>query len=233
LRPQGWAGRDLGILPEGRCGRGLNRRRPGSTEKKVHGVSSFLRRHWLMVLLLAGGIALRIVAWLAYQPALLYIDTFRYLGNLTELRPTDLNPLGYTLFLKGLLAFGGFAWVQAVQHLIGVLLAPALYRLALRYTDRAWLAALAAAPVRLDGYQLQIEATLMSEIPFQALLVGMVWALLSRGEATWQRSALAGALLAAAVLTRTIGMAIAVPFVLFLLLAYGGWKLWTTRQGRR
>lgn len=199
----------------------------------MHGVSSFLRRHWLVVLLLAGGIALRIVAWLAYQPALLYIDTFRYLGNLTELRPTDLNPLGYTLFLKGLLAFGGFAWVQAVQHLIGVLMALALYRLALRYTDRGWLAALAAAPVLLDAYQLQIEATLMSEIPFQALLVGMVWALLSRGEATWQRSALAGALLAAAVLTRTIGMAIAVPFVLFLLLAYGGWKLWTTRQGRR
>ena len=50
-------------------------------------------------LLLVGGVALRIVAWLAYQPALLYIDTFRYLGNLEELRPTDLNPLGYTLLL--------------------------------------------------------------------------------------------------------------------------------------
>lgn len=196
-------------------------------------MSTFLRRHWLLLLLLAGGVALRVVTWLAYQPALLYIDTFRYLGNLEELRPTDLNPLGYTLLLKFLLEFGGFAWVQAVQHVMGILLALALYRLAMRYTDRGWLAAIVAAPVLLDAYQLQIEANLMSEILFQSLLVGMLWALLSRGELTWKRAALAGALLAGAVLTRTIGMVVAVPFGLFLLFAFGGLKTWKTRAGRR
>lgn len=196
-------------------------------------MSTFLRRHWLLLLLLAGGVALRVVTWLAYQPALLYIDTFRYLGNLEDLNPAQLNPLGYTFVLKFLLEFGGFAWVQAVHHTVGVLLAVALYRLTLRYTDRTWLAAIAAAPTLLDAYQLQIEANLMSEILFQSLLVGMLWALLSRGELTWKRAALAGALLAGAVLTRTIGITVLVPFVLFLLFAFGGFKPWKTRAGRK
>ncbi|MFC4002161.1 glycosyltransferase [Prauserella oleivorans] len=187
-------------------------------------MTRFLGRHWLLLLLLAGGVTLRVLTWLAYQPALLYIDTFRYLDNLGELRPTDLNPLGYTVVLKILLQFGGFAFVQAVQHVVGVLLALVLYRLALRYIRHGWLAAIVAAPVLLDGYQLQIEANLMSEIWFQAALVAMLWVLLSRGEPTPKRAALGGVLLGIAVLTRTIGFTIAVPFVLFLLLAGGAWR---------
>lgn len=184
----------------------------------------FLRRHWLLLSLLAGGITLRVLVWLAYEPALLYIDSFRYLGNLDALRPTDLNPLGYTVVLKLLLSFGGLAFVQAVQHLVGVLLALSLYALTLRYTSRTWIGALAAAPVLLDAYQLQIEALVMSEVWFQALLVGVLWALLGRGEPTWGRAALAGVLIGCAVVTRTIGFTLVVPMVVYLVLAGGAWR---------
>jgi hypothetical protein len=187
-------------------------------------VPGFLRRHWLLLLLLTGGVTLRVLVWLAYEPALLYIDSFRYLGNLEALRPTDLNPLGYTVVLKLLLSFGGLAFVQAVQHLVGVLLAVSLYALVLRYTSRTWIGALACAPVLLDAYQLQIEALIMSELWFQALLVGALWALLGKGEPTGGRAAVAGVLIGCAVITRTIGFTLVVPMVGYLVLAGGAWR---------
>ncbi|MGW9309637.1 glycosyltransferase [Saccharomonospora azurea] len=187
-------------------------------------MTGFLRRHWLLFVLLAGGITLRVLVWLAYEPALLYIDSFRYLNNLDALRPTDLNPLGYTVVLKVLFAFGGLAFVQAVQHVVGVVLAVSLYALTLRHTSRRWIGALVAAPVLLDAYQLQIEALLMSEVWFQALLVGMLWVLLGRGEPTWWRAGGAGILLGLAVVTRTIGFTLVVPMVGYLVLAGGAWR---------
>ncbi|EID54943.1 glycosyltransferase family 2 protein [Saccharomonospora xinjiangensis] len=190
-------------------------------------MTGFLRRHWLLLVLLAGGITLRVLVWLAYEPALLYIDSFRYLNNLDALRPTDLNPLGYTVVLKVLFAFGGLAFVQAIQHVLGVLLAVSLYALTLRYTSRRWIGALVAAPVLLDAYQLQIEALIMSEVWFQALLVGVLWALLGRAghsEPSWWRAGLAGVLIGLAVITRTIGFTLVVPMVAYLVLAGGAWR---------
>src|SRR5438445_344121 len=39
------------------------------------------RRHWLMTALLLAGLVLRLLAQLAYRPALLYIDSLKYLYN--------------------------------------------------------------------------------------------------------------------------------------------------------
>ncbi|WP_019814566.1 glycosyltransferase family 2 protein [Saccharomonospora saliphila] len=191
-------------------------------------MTGFLRRHWLLGVLLTAGVTLRVLVWLAYQPALLYIDTFRYLGNLDALRPHDLNPVGYAAVLKVLFGFGGFSFVAAVQHLLGLVLAVSLYALVLRHTARPWLGALVAAPVLLDAYQLQIEELIMSEVWFQALLVGAMWALLGRGTPTGWRCGLAGLLVAAAVLTRTIGITVFLPMAVYLVVAGGAWR---TRAG--
>ena len=61
------------------------------------------RRHWLVTVLLLAGLVLRGLSMAAYQPALLYIDSLKYLfgawpGN---------DPLGYNLVLKVLLVGGG------------------------------------------------------------------------------------------------------------------------------
>jgi hypothetical protein len=184
-------------------------------------VTGILRRHWLLCVLLAAGITLRVLVWLAYQPALLYIDSYRYLANVGALRPDQLNPIGYDLVLGPLLAIGGLDFTAAVQHLLGVGIAVALYALALRHNAPRWLAAIVAAVVLLDAYQLQIEQLIMSEVWFQALLVGVLWLLLGRGEPNWRRAAVAGLLLGAAMMTRTIGVTILVPVVLYLIVVGG------------
>ena len=51
-------------------------------------------RHWLFVALVAAGVALRVLAWFAYQPALLFGDSFRYLGNVGKYDPGGLHPSG-------------------------------------------------------------------------------------------------------------------------------------------
>ena len=51
-----------------------------------------LTSHWLFGVVFTAGVALRVVTFLAYQPALLYIDSLGYLANISELRPTGARP---------------------------------------------------------------------------------------------------------------------------------------------
>lgn len=189
-----------------------------------------LRRHLFLVLLLAAGVTLRVLTMLAYQPAILYIDSFRYLNGLDAMRPDGLNPIGYQLILQPLLALGDLRFVAIVQHLVGLGMALAIYALLLRHGARRWLAAIATAPVLLDAYQLQIEHNIMSDVWFQALLVGTVWVLTWRGQPTPQHAAVAGVLLGFAVIVRLVGLALLVPAVAYLVVAG---SRWVSRAGWR
>ncbi|WP_370591146.1 hypothetical protein [Saccharopolyspora montiporae] len=191
-------------------------------------VPGFLRRHWLLVLLLVAGLALRVVVQLAYRPALLYIDSFRYLADLGVFYPGGINPIGYGAFLLPLLTIGDLAFVAAVQHLLGLGLGVWIYALLRRHGAPNWLAALAAAPVLLDAYQLQIEHNIMSDLLFQAVLLGAVH-LLTRARPGPRTAALAGVLLGCAVLVRLVGVTLVLPAAVFVLLAAGcrpadGWR---------
>ncbi|GAA4838082.1 glycosyltransferase family 2 protein [Saccharopolyspora rosea] len=189
-----------------------------------------LRRHWLLALFVLAGAALRVVVQLAYQPALLYIDSFRYLDDLGVFFPGGINPIGYELFLWPLLKIGDLAFVAAVQHLLGLALGVGIYVLLRRYGVRPWLAALAAAPVLLDGYQLQIEQNIMSDLLFQVVLLVAVFVLVWRREPPGPRvAAVAGLVLACGVVVRIVGLTLVVPAAVFVLLAAGlrptdGWK---------
>jgi hypothetical protein len=59
--------------------------RPGSPRTEAAGMVdatlALARRHWLFVALIAAGLVLRVLAQIAYRPALLYIDTIKYLYN--------------------------------------------------------------------------------------------------------------------------------------------------------
>jgi hypothetical protein len=181
-------------------------------------------RHWLLIILLAAGIALRLITMLAYEPALLYIDSYRYLDNLYLLDPTQLDPVGYDWLLRVLLPLGGFRTVVLLQHLAGIWLAVVVYLCAVRHGARRWLAALATAPVLLDAYQLQIEQNIMSDVWLEVLLVAMLWLLVCRGAPGPWRAGFAGLLLALAVMTRTIALPVIVPVVLYLIVAGGAWR---------
>src|SRR5712692_9191444 len=122
-----------------------------------------LRDHGLFAIVLGVGAALRILTAIAYRPALLYIDSFGYLGNLHRLDPTGTNPIGYDLLLlRPVLWATNLASVAAVQHALGLGMGVALYLLVLRRSGRPVLAVLAAVPMLLSAYQLQIEQNVMS-----------------------------------------------------------------------
>ncbi|MGH3669768.1 MAG: hypothetical protein ACRDSH_03920 [Pseudonocardiaceae bacterium] len=141
----------------------------------------WLRLHWMLLVLLGLGAALRLLAVVAYQPALLYIDSFSYLDNVSYLRPDGVRPIGYDLILNVLLFLGGLRGVAIAQHLLGLGMAVLIYQLLVRHGARRWLAALAAAPVLLDAYQVQIEQNIMPDVWFQALLIVIIWVLTWRG----------------------------------------------------
>ena len=191
-------------------------------------------RHWPFVALMTAGVTLRVLAWFAYQPALFFGDSFRYLGNVGTYDPAGLAPIGYELFvLTPALAVDGLELVAALQHLAGVGSAIALYALALRLGANRWLAALAAAPLLLDGYQIQIEQLIMSDIWQQVLLVALLWVLLGTGAPSPRRAALAGLLLGVAVMLRLVAISLVLPAMCYLIIAGGAWRLWRSWPGWR
>jgi hypothetical protein len=177
------------------------------------------RQHWLFAIVLCAGLALRILTQLAYRPALVYIDTYRYLQG-----DSSLDPLGYLALLWPLQHAGGLAAVVAVQHLLGLGMAVALYAVLLRRGMWRWAAALATAPVLLDAYQLQAEQTIMPDVLFEALIVaGLALLLWRRIPAVWQVG-LAGLVLGVAVDVRQVGIVLVVPVLLFLLARGIRWR---------
>ena len=177
------------------------------------------RRHWLAVLLLAAGLALRVLAQVSYRPALFYIDTERYLYN-----AAGMDPVGYKGPLLAILFAGNFAAVAAVQHLLGLAMAVVIYVLLLRRGVSRWLAALAIAPVLLDAYQLQNEQAIMPGTWFEALIVAGLAILLWRPRTGWRAVVAAGLVLGASATFAQVGEAMILPGVIYLLAAAGGWR---------
>ena len=170
------------------------------------------RRHWLFIIVFCAGLSLRILTQAAYSPALVYIDSYRYLHG-----DSSLDPLGYLVLLWPLQRAGGLAAVAAVQHILGLGMAFSLYSVLLRRGMWHWAAALATAPVLLDGYQLQAEQTIMPDVLFEALIVaGLTLLLWRRIPVAWQVG-LAGVALGVAVDVRQVGAVLIVPALGFLL----------------
>ena len=165
--------------------------------------------------MLAGGLALRLLAEVAYRPALLYIDSAKYLEG-----PGGTAPQGYRALLRLLDPAGGFALVAAVQHLFGLGMAVALYvvlrrRAAFNHGAPRWVAALATAPVLLDAYQLQLESTIMPDVLFETLIAAGLVLLLWRRTPSARLVAAGALVLGVAVTVREIGAVLVVPVVVF------------------
>ena len=196
-------------------------------DRAVWGFMDLLRRHWVLALLLTAGLALRVVAQVGYEPALLFIDSKKYIFG-AQFSTTDwgsYDPIGYTLLvLRPVLMVANLSAVALLQHLLGLAMAVALYVLMLRRGVARWLAALAVAPVLLDAYQLNAEQTIMPDVLFEAFLVaGMVLLL-------WQRRPglafviLGGLALGASTPVRQVGEALILPALIYVMAAAKGWR---------
>jgi hypothetical protein len=183
-------------------------------------VIAMARRHWLMTALLLAGLVLRVLAQVAYRPALLYIDTLKYLYNAWP----GTDPLGYKGILKAILLVGNLQVVTAVQHLVGLAMGVVIYAVLLRRGVPRWLAALAAAPVLLDAYELQTEQSIMPDVWFSALLLaGLVLLLWRPRPAPWA-IALAGIALGLSVTVAQVGEFLILPAAFYAAISARGWR---------
>jgi hypothetical protein len=186
-----------------------------------------LRKHWLLALLIAAGLLLRVVTQVAYEPALLFIDSKKYLFG-TEYSASawgSFDPIGYTmLVLKPVLTFGNLGLVALLQHVLGLGMAVALYVLMLRRGVVRWLAALAVAPVLLDAYQLNAEQTIMPDVLFEALLVAGLVLLLWQPRPGLVVVILAGLALGTSAPVRQVGEALILPALVYVVAVARGWR---------
>ncbi|MGW7681287.1 glycosyltransferase [Kribbella sp. NPDC054772] len=178
----------------------------------------------MLAIFLVAGIFLRVLATVAYRPAIVYTDSIQYLTNMGKLSPDQLNPIGYDFVLGPLVWIGGLTFVVIVQHVVGLLLGVVIYALARRLTVYRWLAAVAAAPILLDAYQVQIEQNIMAETTFDVILVAILWLLLAKGVPGWRRAAFVGLLVGAAFAVRAIGLVLLIPVVLYLVVVGNAWR---------
>src|SRR5215831_8372845 len=176
-----------------------------------------VRRHWLVSVLLAAGLVLRVLALVAYHPALIYVDTLKYLYGASP----GSEPLGYTVLLRLILLAGDLGTVAVVQHLVGLGMAVTLYAVLLRRGAGRWLAALAVAPVLLDAYQIQMEQTIMPDVWFEAMIVAALAVLLWRPAVSVPVAVAAGLILGSSATIKQLGEVLVLPAVVYLLVAGG------------
>jgi hypothetical protein len=196
----------------------VTRRASVAAARVVHAVLG----HRLFAGLLVAAAALRVIAQYAYQPALFfYGDSLAYLANAAKLQPEPIRPAGYPAFLRAVLVVHDLAAVPAVQHVIGLATGVVVYALVRRLGAGSVLGCIAAVPVLFDAYQLNIEQHILSEALFSLLVVGALAMLLWRPRPTLAVCVGAGVILAAAALTRSVGLALVVPALVFTLFRGG------------
>ena len=174
----------------------------------------------MLVILLTAGVALRVITQLAYRPALFYIDSWKYLTG-----SGGIDPEGYRFLMAPILWAGNLAVVPALQHLLGLAMGLAIYTVLIRRGAPRWAGALAAAPILLDAYQLQMEQTIMPDVFFEAFIVAGLTILLWTPRPSLKRLMAGALVLGLATDVRQIGEVLIIPAAVFaVLVARGGWR---------
>ncbi len=181
-----------------------------------------VRRHWLFVVVAGCATALRAVVQLAYQPALIFPDSERYLQYAQlfvngQWTPDWLRTSGYSLLLIPAVLTHDLAVVAAVQHLLGLGTAVLIYAVLVHFGARRWLATLATVPVLFDPLQLDLEQYVLTDVSATFLLVAALVVLVWKRDAIGKAApVVAGLLLAAATLIRESDGLVMLPAVLYL-----------------
>lgn len=183
-----------------------------------------LRGHALFLIALALGATVRLVAVLGYRPALWFNDSFEYVGVALRLQPDATRPSGYSLLLRALEPLHSFQLVAVLQHLMGLAVGVMVYALLRRFGLPGWGATLAALPVLLDGYQIELEHMVLSDTLFTLLLTGAMVVALWHRRPSPVAGAVVGLLLAMSALTRSVGLPFIVLALGYLVARRVGWR---------
>ena len=168
---------------------------------------------------------LRGLADVVYRPALLFWqDSYQYVAAARLLKPPAERPLGYPLLLRLLDLVGPISLVPAVQHLLGLGMGVGIYALLRSRGLGGFGSTLAATPVLLDGYEIDIEQFVLSETLFSVLLLLVLGLPIAWRRIGVRRALLLGLLVAALVLTRTVAEPLALVVLAYLALRRIGWR---------
>jgi Dolichyl-phosphate-mannose-protein mannosyltransferase len=145
---------------------------------------SGLRRHWEFAVLLVLEAALRVVVFQAFQPALIFPDSVRYLQYAQHFAagrwtPDGLRQSGYSVLVIPAVLLHDLWLISLVQHLVGLATGVLVYAVLMRFGVRTWVAAAAAIPVLFDPLELILEQCVLTDtwtvFLLVAALVVLVW----------------------------------------------------------
>jgi Dolichyl-phosphate-mannose-protein mannosyltransferase len=187
-------------------------------------------RAWIMdnklfALVLIPALLLRVDAELGYEWQAWFNDSFQYMSDVIGLHPDVTRPVGYSIFLKVLEPLHSYAAVTILQHLMGVAVGVMVYAVARhRFGTPRWIATLATLPVLFDGFQIQLEHLILSDVPFEFLIALAVTLLLWDRKPSWQRCTLIGFILGIAETVRSVALPLLLIFAVYIVLRRIGWR---------
>jgi hypothetical protein len=182
--------------------------------------------HRLFVIVLIPAVLLRVDAELGYQWQAWFNDSFQYLSNTVHFQLDPTRVSGYSIGLKILQPFHSYALITILQHLMGLAVAVMMYALARhRFSAPAWLAALATVPVLYDGFEIELEHLIMSEISFLFLLTLATTLLLwDRSGPSLRKCVAVGLLLGIADCVRSVALPLLAVFAVYMIISGFGWR---------
>jgi len=185
-------------------------------------------RHKLFSVAFALGALLRIITMLGFPPAIWYGgDSVSYVNSGLHWWPGSSRESGYGVFLELLQGFHSFALVTFIQHVTGLAMGLMIYSLLRnRYRLPAWGATLAAVPILLDPYVIQLEQEILADCLFTFLCVSALILVLrwpDRQRPWWSMPA-AALLLGMAAAFWPVGLPLLILLLVFMLVRWFGWR---------
>src|SRR5580693_8525384 len=204
---------------------------PDATVAAVRRVAATLapralwRNHRLFTILVALALVPRVLAALAFRPALLTADSFLYMTEAAHGTLGQIRPSGYSLLLDVLRPLPHpLLAVTTVQHLMGIGIAVIVYGMLRYWGLPAWGASLAALPTLFDPREIALESYILPDTLYNLMLLLAVALLLTRRTPRLWQCAVAGLLIAYVSVLRGNGVPLAVIFAVFILIRRVGWQ---------
>jgi hypothetical protein len=187
-----------------------------------------IRENRALVILLGVATVIRLLIMIAYQPALWYGgDSGAYISEAFErLRPQANGAVGYVVLLKILRHTGTLFSVVAVQHLLGLLMAVAIYALLRHRGVRPWVACVATTPVLFDSLELVLEHAILVETLAMALMVAAIVLVFWSAKPGTTACVLAGLLIIGAWFVRPTLLPVVILLAVYLAIRRIGWRAW-------
>jgi hypothetical protein len=190
--------------------------------------TGFLANNGLFTAAFALGLALRLITMLGFPPAIWFGgDSVSYVNSGLSWAPGTSRESGYGVFLGLLQWTHSFAVVTAIQHLTGLAMGLMIYGLLRnRYRLPSWGATLAALPVLIDPYVIQLEQEILADSTFAFLCVAAVVLVLRWPDdqrPAWSLPA-AAALLGIASAFWPVGLPLLIILLAYMLIRWVGWE---------